>query len=483
MAELELEVVGQQVYKVQPDVTTLLQGKGEAVQLTVNRGGKEVTPWLVRWIYADGTSDSAYPTHLAAGVSTVNINAAKAGPLTIHVANVDGTLCGETTIEVVAPKLVLIDQEAANLTNNFKTQVRFQIVDPRNNSVLTENLSVVPNHFSVVELHDANGAVAGTTIVGASAHSLTILPKATAADWNNAHTNNERVTVGFKIGNVLVDGVLAVREATLASNPDRIFIGAKNNLTLTYRDANGRPIVGKEVVADEARLGKTDGKGQVIYPVSVVTSAAVAVKADTDVAATKVGLTIKLAFDTEAPQLTYKVADNRATFTITDDLRIARINIDDKEVDFWPGLTYEFIRTLQPGVNKIHVKAQDSNNNGLDEVIKIEYTPEPEAIVLRGSQVMRHGEFIFVQARQFQDLGARFTWKAGPKVAAFALGNSRVEVIIGSMIANVNGAPVAMPAAPFLVNERTYIPLRFVSETLGWKVHWSAGDIITIRPK
>lgn len=480
MAQLQLNVVGQPVYHVTADVATLLQSQGEAVKLTVTRNGAPVTPSRVHWVYADGSFDTASPMPLEPGLSQVSIKAAQAGPLLVRVENADGTLCGETKLDVVAPQFVLLDPGAANLTNNFKTRVRFQVVDPRTQSVLTDNLEVVPSYLSQVALYDSSGSALGSTILGATEHVLTVLPRATSPEREAAAADNAQVAVAFKLNNALVDGAFVVKEATLTSNPDRILIGAKNNLTLTYLDANSAPIVGKPIVADGANLGKTDAKGQVVYPVSVVTAAAVNVQAHTDVEQARVQLSIRLAFDNQAPRLTYKVVDNKATFVITDDLRISRININGEEKDFWPGPTYEFTTILQPGVNRVHVKAQDTNNNVLDEAVRIDYAPKPEAIVLRGNQVRRHGDVLFVQARQLEELGARFVWRSSARTATFSLGKAKVEISIGSMIARVNGAPVALPAAAFVVDGRTYIPMRFVSETLGWKVHWSAGDVITI---
>ena len=108
-----------------------------------------------------------------------------------------------------------------------------------------------------------------------------------------------------------------------------IIIGAKNNLTLTYEDANGKPIVGKTVkVKDGVTLGKTDDNGQVIYPAGVVAEP-VKVVASTDTTPT-VEKTIKIGYDFEAPQVTYEVDGNKATLIITDNVRLVRVNIDGR---------------------------------------------------------------------------------------------------------------------------------------------------------
>lgn len=478
-AELTLDVVGQNVYSVSADVASLLQGKSEKVKFTVTRDGAAVMPQRIKLVYDKLEPVSLTPTYLGDGVSEVTITAAEAGELTIRVENFDGTLCGETTINVVAPKLVLIDEEAANLTNNFKTKVHFKVIDPRDDSVIKSDLLLVTNEFTGVEVYDADGGVIGTTILGGEEHVLTIMPKVVEAEWDKAAKDGKTVKVSFKIGTTTVDGAFEVKNATITSDPEMIIIGAKNNLTLTYLDANGKPIVGKTVKANNADLGKTDDNGQVLYPAGVVAEP-VTVVAATEVSGQTVEKTIKIGYDFEAPQVTYEVDGNKATLVITDNVRLVRINIDGKDIDFWPGARYEHVVTLNPGVNKVRVKAQDSNDNVLDEVVEIEY--KTDSVKLEGETVKRQGNFLFVQLRQFEELGAQIAWNQATRTATFVVGDTKVEITVGSTTARVNGQAVTMPVAAFIdaALGRTYVPVRFVSEALGWNVHWAQGDIVTI---
>jgi hypothetical protein len=313
--------------------------------------------------------------------------------------------------------------------------------------------------------------------LGAEEHVLTVLVKVPAAKFEEAEKAGKTVKLTFKVGSITVNGGFEVKDATITSDPEMIIIGAKNNLTLTYLDANGKPIAGKTVKANNADLGKTDDNGQVIYPAGIVAEA-VEVKADTDVTDKPVVKSIKIGYDFEAPQVTYEVDGNKATLIITDNVRLVRVNIDGKDIDFWPGARYEHVVTLNPGVNKVRVKAQDSNDNVLDEVVEIEY--KTDSIVLKDDKVQRQGDYLFVQARQFEEFGAKFAWNGETRTATFVIGDDKVEVTIGSTTAVVNGEAVTMPVAAFIADGRTYVPVRFVSENLGWNVHWAQGDIVTI---
>ncbi len=47
-----------------------------------------------------------------------------------------------------------------------------------------------------------------------------------------------------------------------------------------------------------------------------------------------------------------------------------------------------------------------------------------------------------------------------------------VTLQIGSVTAFLNSSPVTLDVPPVLVNDRTFVPLRFVVESLGEKVEW-----------
>ncbi|WP_430734263.1 copper amine oxidase N-terminal domain-containing protein [Fodinisporobacter ferrooxydans] len=47
---------------------------------------------------------------------------------------------------------------------------------------------------------------------------------------------------------------------------------------------------------------------------------------------------------------------------------------------------------------------------------------------------------------------------------------------MGSQTAAVNGKSVSLDAAPQIFNGSTYIPLRFVAESLGKSVTWDAAN-------
>ena len=58
----------------------------------------------------------------------------------------------------------------------------------------------------------------------------------------------------------------------------------------------------------------------------------------------------------------------------------------------------------------------------------------------------------------------------------------KIELQIGDKASAVNGRTVMNDVAPIIVNDRTMIPLRFVSEALGAQVDWNeAARTVTIK--
>ncbi len=81
-------------------------------------------------------------------------------------------------------------------------------------------------------------------------------------------------------------------------------------------------------------------------------------------------------------------------------------------------------------------------------------------------------------------LGADVDWDAELQKVTITKGDTVIELFIGETTAYVNGNAVQLDAAPFIDNDRTYLPVRFVSEYLGAIVYWDADTrTVTVIPE
>lgn len=78
-----------------------------------------------------------------------------------------------------------------------------------------------------------------------------------------------------------------------------------------------------------------------------------------------------------------------------------------------------------------------------------------------------------------EELGAHVSWNQTTKVVSMLKpGTTTLSIFlkIGENKAKVNGKDKVFDAKAVLVNNRTFVPLRFVSETMGAKVEWLAAE-------
>jgi hypothetical protein len=84
----------------------------------------------------------------------------------------------------------------------------------------------------------------------------------------------------------------------------------------------------------------------------------------------------------------------------------------------------------------------------------------------------------------FEALGSEVEYDLVHKKVTATKGNNQIELTVGELIARKNGAEITMEAAPQLVKGTTYVPLRFVAESLDAEVDFDgAAGVITIKTK
>ena len=69
--------------------------------------------------------------------------------------------------------------------------------------------------------------------------------------------------------------------------------------------------------------------------------------------------------------------------------------------------------------------------------------------------------------------GATVEWDEEIRAVNVTLGDVKVSLIVGEGFAVVNGEAKELDSASFIENDRTYLPVRFVMESLGLNVEWN----------
>ncbi|RAV21559.1 stalk domain-containing protein [Paenibacillus contaminans] len=73
----------------------------------------------------------------------------------------------------------------------------------------------------------------------------------------------------------------------------------------------------------------------------------------------------------------------------------------------------------------------------------------------------------------FESFGLKVEWDQISKTVTGSKEGLTIQLIIGEMTAYVNGQPQKLDVAPLINDDSTYVPLRFIGESIGKKVSWN----------
>lgn len=112
--------------------------------------------------------------------------------------------------------------------------------------------------------------------------------------------------------------------------------------------------------------------------------------------------------------------------------------------------------------------------------ISVQLNGQP--VPLNSGALLRDGQAFIPLRSVFERLGASLSWDertketsiTGASNSAVPAVNIRIRYSSGEV--TVQGQTVDLPSKPFIIGGVSYVPLRFVSESLGADVHWSSAD-------
>lgn len=96
-----------------------------------------------------------------------------------------------------------------------------------------------------------------------------------------------------------------------------------------------------------------------------------------------------------------------------------------------------------------------------------------EEIVFDVPPINENGRTLVLVRSILEPLGASFNWDSNAGVVTAVKGSTEVKLKINSKLAIVNGKEVVLEVPAKITKGRTLVPLRFISESLGYKVDWN----------
>lgn len=86
------------------------------------------------------------------------------------------------------------------------------------------------------------------------------------------------------------------------------------------------------------------------------------------------------------------------------------------------------------------------------------------------------GRFLVPMRAIFENLGAQVGWDASTRTVTGFKDNVSITLKIDDKNAFVDGKKYELDVAAQIINGRTFVPIRFISESLGADVNWDAGN-------
>lgn len=107
----------------------------------------------------------------------------------------------------------------------------------------------------------------------------------------------------------------------------------------------------------------------------------------------------------------------------------------------------------------------------------------PIQVVLQGAQIQFDAEPFVENGRTLvpiralsERLGFTVGWVEAEQKITLTKGSDVLVLWVGKLDATVNGKSFTLDVAPQIQNSRTFVPLRFISEHLGAKVYWDGAN-------
>ena len=103
---------------------------------------------------------------------------------------------------------------------------------------------------------------------------------------------------------------------------------------------------------------------------------------------------------------------------------------------------------------------------------KSAFTVNGKSKTLDSPPVIKNGRTLLPIRPVIESLGGTVAWDSATRKVTIKLGSTTIELWIDKKNAKVNGVTKTLDVAPQIINGRTMVPVRFVSENLGAKVDW-----------
>jgi hypothetical protein len=113
----------------------------------------------------------------------------------------------------------------------------------------------------------------------------------------------------------------------------------------------------------------------------------------------------------------------------------------------------------------------------INSPLAIKVMLDGELVKFADTSPVMEGSRVLVPLRGiFEKMGATLEWDPSTRVVKAQHGDKIITLPLGKSMATVGGETVTLDQPAMIVDRRTFVPLRFLSQALGAKVDWLTAD-------
>lgn len=136
--------------------------------------------------------------------------------------------------------------------------------------------------------------------------------------------------------------------------------------------------------------------------------------------------------------------------------------------------------------NSVAVKSENRKETFAVKSNEAKYTKFAGKVRAKGREikfdvppVIKSGTTLIPVRAVVESLGANVNWDAASNTVTITKGDKTIVFDLNNSKVYVNGAEVTIEVSPMTINNRTFVPIRFIAEILGEKINYdnNAGDI------
>lgn len=385
----------------------------------------------------------------------------------ITVADVKGSSNKYLTLTTTSGLNTVGDYTIRLALNNTKSiDVSFTVANPGKtvDLVIDMNDATINKNGQVALGKDAVSSAYAGAVYFVDANGIKTKATSVAMGYSGAAVNSTSTFTGGDISLVLKQMTDENKTELVGSKITITAVDTVNGLTatkeLTAIDPSNTEAVGLEFDTDKGEIGKTN-----TVNVSVVKEDGSLADVDGTIYAYVADKSVEDANVEMNPVSAGKVTDGKGQITLYSDKEttadVVVAVIEDGTNKIYGGtLSYAF------GEQDVPVDTSVVMTIGSNDLIV-----NNDVVTVEDAAPYVANDRTYVPFRALGEaLGAEVVWDNDARTVTYTLGKTEVVMTIGEKTYTVNGEEKTMDVAPEITNDRTYVPVRFVGEALGFKV-------------